>query len=230
MHEQAIHHTKEELRVEVFNKVFKYMFFGLLLSVAAGYLALNTSLRNYIFSGYVFIGLLIFEVLLVFFISARLGKMSYGASLNLFFLYSFVNGLTLSVIFVIYTVGSILNALGATALLFGIMAFVGYTTKKDMSKLGPILLIGLITIIIMGVVNWFLQNPLIYWIVTIVGILIFLGLTMYDVNRINKWINSGRVKTQNDIEIIAISGALSLYLDFINLLLLILRLLGKRRR
>ena len=189
----------------------------------------STELMYSIFSNSIlFWGLIIAEFALVMIISARIHKMSFSTSLLLFLLYSLVNGLTLSVIFAVYTKESVATTFFVTAGTFGIMSLVGYFTKKDLSKLGGILFMLLIGLIIATVVNIFWANSTMYWIITYAGVLIFVGLTIYDTNKIKAMLEyhqGDEVITQK----IALMGALTLYLDFINLFLYLLRILGDRK-
>lgn len=209
-----------------------YMWMTLALGVTgvvALYVAQSTELMYSIFSNSIlFWGLIIGEFALVMIISARIDKMSFSTSLLLFLLYSLVNGLTLSVIFAAYTKESVATTFFVTAGTFGIMSLIGYFTKKDLSKLGGILFMLLIGLIIATVVNIFLANSTMYWIITYAGVLIFVGLTIYDTNKIKAMLEyhqGDEVITQK----IALMGALTLYLDFINLFLYLLRILGDRK-
>lgn len=209
-----------------------YMWMTLALGVTgvvALYVAQSTELMYSIFSSPIlFWGLIIGEFALVMIISARIDKMSFSTSLLLFLLYSLVNGLTLSVIFAAYTKESVATTFFVTAGTFGIMSLIGYFTKKDLSKLGGILFMLLIGLIIATVVNIFLANSTMYWIITYAGVLIFVGLTIYDTNKIKAMLEyhqGDEVITQK----IALMGALTLYLDFINLFLYLLRILGDRK-
>ncbi len=209
-----------------------YMWMTLALGitgVVALYVAQSTELMYSIFSNSIlFWGLIIGEFALVMIISARIDKMSFSTSLLLFLLYSLVNGLTLSVIFAAYTKESVATTFFVTAGTFGIMSLIGYFTKKDLSKLGGILFMLLIGLIIATVVNIFWANSTMYWIITYAGVLIFVGLTIYDTNKIKAMLEyhqGDEVITQK----IALMGALTLYLDFINLFLYLLRILGDRK-
>lgn len=209
-----------------------YMWMTLALGVTgvvALYVAQSTELMYSIFSNSIlFWGLIIAEFALVMIISARIHKMSFSTSLLLFLLYSLVNGLTLSVIFAVYTKESVATTFFVTAGTFGVMSLIGYFSKKDLSKLGGILFMLLIGLIIATVVNIFWANSTMYWIITYAGVLIFVGLTIYDTNKIKAMLEyhqDDEVITQK----IALLGALTLYLDFINLFLYLLRLLGDRK-
>ncbi|MCA9928334.1 MAG: Bax inhibitor-1/YccA family protein, partial [Anaerolineales bacterium] len=158
-------------------------------------------------------------------------SVSSNAGLALFFLYAVVNGLTLSVIFLVYQLGTIVLAFGATAVTFAILSVIGYTTKQDLTRWGGILFGALIGLIIASVVNIFLASSALDWVITYAGILIFMGLTVYDTKRIKGMAYA--LAAQGDTAVVGrvgVLGALRLYLDFINLFLFILRLLGRRRR
>jgi FtsH-binding integral membrane protein len=143
--------------------------------------------------------------------------------------YAVLNGLTLSIIFLIYTESSIAITFGVTACTFGIMTLFGYTTQRDLTKMGSLLIMGLIGVILASLVNLFFQSSAIYWIVTYLGILVFVGLVAYDTQKLKRMSlvvgEEGQVMQKASI-----IGALMLYLDFINLFLLMLRLMGGRRR
>ena len=176
------------------------------------------------------IGLLVAELALVLGLSLGINKLSPATAQALFVVYAALNGATLAVVVALYTMSSVAVAFGATASLFGVMTILGYRTKIDLTKFGGILLIGLIGLIIASVINLFLANTLLDWILTYVGILLFLGLTVYDTQRIKKQMLAALNQGNEDIVgRIGILGALSLYLDFINLFLRLLRILGKRR-
>ena len=179
----------------------------------------------------VFWGLFIGELILVISVSRAISKLSPGVGLALFFTYSALNGITLSVIFLAYGLGTILLAFGTTTLIFVILTVVGLTTKEDLTKWGPILLVGLLGIILASLINFFLASTALDWIVTYLGILIFLGLIVYDSNRIKKMTYTAVLQGNSDQQVfngIAVIGTLHLYLDFINLFLRLLRVLGRR--
>lgn len=210
--------------------VYMWMTIALgITGVVALYVAQSTELMYSIFSNSIlFWGLIIAEVVLVMIISARIHKISFSTALLLFMLYSLINGLTLSVIFAAYTKESVATTFFVTAGTFGVMSLIGYFTKKDLSKLGGILFMLLIGLVIATIVNIFWANSTMYWIITYAGVLIFVGLTVYDTNKIKQLLeinqDCGEI-TQK----IALMGALTLYLDFINLFLYLLRLLGDRK-
>lgn len=226
----ALNYKEEQETQRFFTKVFSWMFLGLLISgITAYYVAVTPILIQFIFSSpIIFIGLLIFELILVIVLAGFVKKVSANTATLLFILYSFVTGLTLSVIFLVYTINSINLVFFITAGMFGIMSFLGYTTKTDLTKFGPILLMGLLGIIIAGFLNFIFKNSMLDFIITIIGVIIFTALTAYDVQRIKKTNILGNEGTDEDKKE-AIIGALTLYLDFINLFLKLLRLTGKRR-
>jgi len=164
---------------------------------------------------------------LVWVIAASLDRLSLGMVSFLFVFYSLLNGATLSFIFVLYTAESIASTFIVTGLTFGAMSVYGFTTKKDLSKWGSILFMALIGLIIASVVNIFFADSTLYWIITYAGILIFVGLIAYDTQKLKNI--AYQVSDEQTAGKLAIRGALSLYLDFINLFLLLLRLLGNRR-
>ena len=175
-----------------------------------------------------FWGLIIAEFGLVMAINGAINRLSITAATLLFVLYSVVNGATLSVIFMAYTLTSIANVFFITAGTFAIMAFIGYTTKKDLTSLGRMLFIGLIGIILATVVNLFLGSSMLNMIVSYVGVVVFVGLTAYDSQKIKNMLYEADSMDEG-AQKIALLGSLSLYLDFINLFLMLLRIFGGNR-
>ena len=176
----------------------------------------------------IFIGLLILQVIVVLGLSWGIKKMNSFTALVLFFLYSALTGLTFSILFLVYTQASIASTFFITAGTFGVMSFYGMTTKTDLTTMGNILFMALIGLIIASVVNIFMRSSMIYWLTTFAGVIIFTGLTAYDTQKIK---HSSELYPQGSEQYIktAILGALMLYLDFINLFIYLLRLMGKRR-
>ncbi len=163
---------------------------------------------------------------LVFFMSFRINKMSVGAAQTTFWVFASLLGVSLSSIFIVYDLGSIAQVFFITAAMFGGMSLWGYTTKRDLTGMGSFLFMGLIGLIIAMIVNIFLQSSAMEFIISIIGVLIFTGLTAYDTQKIKEMYyanDDGTVAGRK-----AIMGALALYLDFINLFLMLLRLLGNR--
>ncbi len=176
----------------------------------------------------IFFGLIIAQLGAVFYLASRVMQMSAQRAMVVFLGYAALNGLTFSVIFLTYTPESIATTFVVTAGMFGAMSLYGATTKKDLTSWGSFLFMGLIGIIIASVVNMFMQSSAMHWIITYAGVLIFTGLTAYDTQKILRMNILGNEGTEEDTKE-AISGALRLYLDFINLFLMMLRILGNRR-
>jgi len=175
-------------------------------------------------------GLLIAEVVLVLFLSARIHKMSFATAGLMFAAYAILNGVTMSFIMLVYTAESIAQAFFVTAGTFGGMSLVGYFTKKDLSVMGRTLMMALIGLIIATVVNIFWQNSMMASILNYAGVIIFVGLTAYDTQKIKVMFQQVQHAGINDeTNKLALMGSLTLYLDFINLFLYILRLFGNRK-
>ncbi len=211
-------------------KVYNWMGIGLATTgFMAFWVASSETMTNLIFGNQIlFFGLIIAELGLVFYLAGWIEKMTASQATGVFILYSGLNGVTMSFIFLVYTSSSITSAFLVTAGTFGAMSLYGYTTKKDLTSWGSFLFMGLIGIILASVVNIFLQSSAMYWIITYAGVLIFVGLTAYDTQKIKEMNILGNEGTDEDHKE-AISGALTLYLDFINLFLMMLRLMGDRR-
>jgi len=211
-------------------RVYNWMTSGLLLTGGIAYWASNTpAFMEMIFRNpLLFYGLILGELALVFTLAGRVMKMKVKTASLVFWGYSALNGLTFSIIFLMYTSSSIVSTFLVTAGTFGAMSFYGATTKKDLTSWGSFLIMGLVGIIIASLVNFFFHSSMIYWVVTYAGILIFVGLTAYDTQKILEMNILGNEGTDEDTKE-AIRGALTLYLDFINLFLMLLRLLGNRR-
>jgi uncharacterized protein len=233
LHESHHGHSPEKVAEETrrfFQKVYGWMFLGLLVSGGtAFYVASSPSMINLILGNkLIFYGLLITELLLVIGLVSLVKKLSANAATAMFLLYAFTTGLTLSVIFLVYTLGSIGQVFFITAGMFGAMSLYGYTTKKDLTGMGQMLIMALFGLIIASVVNIFMRNSMFDFIISLFGVVIFTGLTAYDTQKIMKENIIGNEGTEEDTKE-SIMGALRLYLDFINLFLHLLRLLGKRR-
>ena len=215
---------------EFIRKVYNWMGLGLATTaVVALYTASNETLLGYIFgNSLLFFGLIIAQLGLVIALSAAINRLQASTATLLFFLYSALTGLTLSMIFLVYTQASIASTFFVTAGTFGVMSFYGYTTQRDLTSWGSFLFMGLIGIILASVVNIFLHNETIYWVVTYAGILIFVGLTAYDTQTLKQMAMRGFADEETERKS-AVMGALRLYLDFINLFLMLLRVMGNRR-
>ena len=173
--------------------------------------------------------LVIAELALVFILSARIMKMSFSTAGIMFALYSVLNGVTMSFIFIAYTSTSIATAFFVPAGMFAAMSFIGFVTKKDLSSFGSFFTMALIGLIIASVVNIFLNSSVMYWIITYVGVLLFVGLTAYDTQKIKQMLIEYGDEVNDSTQKLALIGSLSLYLDFINLFLYILRLFGNNK-
>ncbi len=206
-------------------KVFGWMFTGLITTaIVSHYVASYIQQINPILF-FVAIGL---EFFLVYRIVRYVMTMTVNMATLSFVLYSALNGFTLSGLFYTYTAESLTTTFLITASIFAFMAFYGYTTKKDLTGMGNFMYMGLFGIIIASIVNFFLQSSMIYYVTSLMGVLIFTGLTAYDVQKILKMNIIGNSGTDEDTKE-AILGALILYLDFINLFIHLIRLIGTRR-
>lgn len=215
-----------------YRHMYGWMTAALCLTGVAAYLTSDLMFRNEA----VLMGLIQFRWILliatfglVMWISAGIQRMSFSTATVLFALYSVVMGVSLAPIFLVYTMASVAKVFFITAGTFGSMALIGHVTKADLSKVGQICFMGLIGIIIASIVNWFFHSPMLDYIVSGVGVLIFCGLTMWDVQKMKDIIYSYGDMADEQISKIALLGALSLYLDFINLFLYLLRFFGSRR-
>jgi len=174
--------------------------------------------------------MIIAQLAVVMILSFRVMKMSPVVSNILFFTYAILTGVTLSFIFIGYEIGIIFQAFAVSALMFAAMAIYGTITRRDLTGIGSLLFMGLIGIIIASVVNMFFWNDTVSVIITYIGVFIFIGLTAYDTQRIKRMLTEANENSQEDaIAKISVIGALILYLDFINLFLRILSILGRRR-
>jgi len=216
---------------EYVRSVYNWMAIGLgLTGFVAFYVSISEYLLQLIFGNQlVFFGLIIGELALVFSISARVHKMQASTATSLFILYAILNGATLSAIFLIYTSSSITSTFFICALTFIICSIYGWMTKKDLTSMGSFMIMGLFGIIIASVVNMFVRSSGMSMIISYIGVFVFIGLTAYDTQKIKNMalsqpagIDAGAIRKG------AIIGALSLYLDFINLFLMLLRVLGNR--
>ena len=221
----------------IMTRVYVWMTAALLLTAGAAFFtASSPALLQLIYGNSVAIWVLIIaELGLVVSISAGVNRLSPTTATALFLLYSVVNGVTLSSIFFAYSIGTIYKAFAAAALTFGGMSLYGYTTKKDLSGIGSYLIMGLIGLIIASLINIFWNNGVMDAIITYIGVFIFVGLTAYDTQKIKEMsyaVEQGESMGYTDAAAprrIAILGALTLYLDFINLFLYLLRLFGRSR-
>ena len=220
----------KKLQATFITKVYGWMFLALIITgVVALFAASSQAVVDWVFGSrtnfYLIIGV---QFGLVLLISWGINRISSLMATLLFLLYAATVGLTISVIFLVFRMDTIASTFFVTALTFGIMSAIGYFTKKDLSSLGQLLLMALIGIVIASIANWFLQNPMLYWIITYVGLFIFIGLTAYDTQKIKRMAIM-QIENPESGKKGAILGALSLYLDFINIFLLLLRIFGGRK-
>lgn len=166
---------------------------------------------------------------LVWLISARISSMSINTATALFIAYSILTGVTLASIFIVFTQESIASVFFISAGTFAAISLYGYTTKRDLSNWRTYLLMGLIGLIIASVVNWFMNSEMLYWIISYVGVLVFVGLTAYDTQKIKQMALVSYNQEGEISQKIALLGALTLYLDFINLFIYLLRIFGRRK-
>jgi len=212
-----------------FRKVYAYMAGGLFATgVTATAVASSETLVSMILSNrIVFYGLLIAEVIMVLAFSKVVERLSTTAAAAFFFAYAVLNGLTLSIIFMVYTASSIGSTFFVTGGTFAALSAYGYVTKRDLTGVGNFAMMGLIGLIIASIVNIFLNSPMMYWLTTFVGVIVFTALTAYDTQKLRQFaLSSASPEQQNKV---ALQGALMLYLDFINLFLYLLRIFGRRR-
>lgn len=210
--------------------VYYWMTFALGLSALCAWAVGTTpALTNLVYKNPLLLTVLIVaELGLVIAVSWGINKMSAATATALFALYAALNGVTLGYIFIVYTLPAITSAFLTTTLTFAVMAIIGSVTKRDLTRLGSILLMALIGLIIASFVNIFLKNSTMGWIITYAGVLIFVGLTAYDAQKVKQmYLTMGDdMETNRKISVL---GALTLYLDFVNLFLMLLRIFGGRR-
>lgn len=223
--------TEDEIKQHVSQyiaKVYGWMFLALMVTAISGYyVASSEAMINFIVGNKIgYWVVLIGQLFLVGYMSARINKISVQTATALFFIYSALNGLIFGILFLVYTPASLLTVFSITAGTFGVMSAVGYYTKQDLTKFGQIMFFGLIGLIIASIVNFFMQNEMMYWILSYVGVAVFVGLIAYDTQKIKAYalMESEEMRKKG-----AILGALALYLDFINLFIYLLRLFGSRK-
>ncbi|HJC93434.1 MAG TPA: Bax inhibitor-1/YccA family protein [Candidatus Phocaeicola excrementigallinarum] len=218
-------------QVTLFRSVYVWMTLALAITgfvalyVAKSYTLLNVMVQNNI----LFWGLLIAEVALVMYLSARIHRISFTTATVLFIAYSILNGVTMSILFMVYTMSSIATTFFVTAGTFGATALYGYVTKKDLTRIGSLCIMGVIGLIIASLVNLFLHNSMMDLIISYIGVLLFVGLTAYDSQKIKRLLSGDDIEVNETSQKIALMGSLTLYLDFINLFIYLLRILGDRK-
>jgi uncharacterized protein len=205
-------------------KVYRWMAAGLALTGLFALLTVSSpGLLNAIYrTPFVFIGLVIAELVLVIAFSRVVRTASFGVASAMFLTYCALSGVTFSVYLLVYTGASIASTFFITGGTFAAMSVYGTVTKKDLSSWGSFLMMGLIGVIIAGVVNIFFRNDALSFVISCAGVVVFTGLTAYDTQKIRHWADAGDDR-------LALHGALQLYLDFVNLFIMLLRLLGRRR-
>lgn len=210
---------------KVMSKVFLWMFIGLAITFATGYyITTNENMMTTIYTNSYYILFSIIELVLVIFLSIRIRKMSPTTCKVMFILYAFISGITFSSIFYAYKLSSIIYYFIIAALVFLAFAIIGYATKLDLTKFGTYLLMALFGVIIASIVNIFVGSENLNVLLSALLLLIFMGITAYDVQKIKRLQNSG-ISEEN----LAIYGALELYIDYINIFLELLRLFGDNR-
>ncbi len=203
-------------------KTFLWMFIGLIVTFVTGYVvSINTKMLETIFEGSGFWIIIVLEFALVIFFSARVHKMQPTTAKICFLLYSFVSGLTFSSVFVVFNISSVMYVFLIAALVFGIFGAIGYTTKLDLSKVGTYLMMGIFAVVICALVNMFIGSSTFDLIISIIALIVFFGFTAYDVYKMKILSDSGV-----DNEVVAINGAFELYLDFINIFLHLIQIVG----
>lgn len=211
------------------SKTFGWMFLGLLTTFALAFAGYQTGLIYFVFiNPYVFYALAAGELVLVLFLSARITKLRVNTARALFFAYAVLNAVTFSALFILYQVTSLVLVFGMVSLYFGAMALYGYFTKADLSRLRPVLTFGAIFLCLFWVLSLFLNLSAMETGICLIGIVIFLGFTAYDTQKIKSYYTVFSAD-QEMLQKASIFSALQLYLDFINLFLYVIRLLGKRR-
>ena len=211
-------------------KVYIWMTFGLFLTALTALVTISSeTLINLIFGNkIVFYGLVFAQLGLVISLSAAINKIKAFTATLMFLFYSALSGVTFASIFLVYTSTSIASAFFIASGTFGAMSVYGFVTKRDLTGFGSFLFMGLIGIIIASVVNWFLKSEMMHYVIGYVGVLVFVGLTAYDTQKIKRLGQTGFADGESRHKA-AIIGALNLYLDFINLFLMLLRVMGNRR-
>lgn len=207
---------------KLLSKSFLWMFAGLLTTFLTGYvISASPTMLDAVFNSSLYWVFIIAEFALVIFFSARVRKMSPTTAKICFLLYSFVSGLTFSSIFVLFELSSVMLVFGVAALVFGLFGLIGYKTNTDLGKISTILFMGLIAVIICSIVNIFVGNDTFDLIVSIITLIIFFGYTAYDIQKIKEL-----AEANIDNEVVAINGAFELYLDFINIFIHLLNIIG----
>jgi hypothetical protein len=211
-------------------QVYIWMGLGMLLTAFVAFMTANSSLINLALNPVVMLVAILAEFGMVLAISFGFSRLSSGVATLLFFGYAALNGFTLSVVLLAFSISSVFLAFGATAALFVAMSIIGYTTRIDLTKMGAFLMMGVIGLVIAMLINMFVGSGPLDMLISVIGILIFTGLTAFDTQRIGRMAAQMNMQVGGDAEVkFGIFGALKLYLDFINMFLFMLRLVGRRR-
>jgi hypothetical protein len=222
----AFGEASEALKQKVVQQSFIFMLVGLVITAVGAKVASEVLLAWMVSNPVGIIALFIGELVIVFASNAALKANNAVLSAVLFTIYSFINGATLGIVCMAYVETSVTKVFVITAVMFGVTAFYGLVSKKDLSSIGGICFMGLIGLIIAGVVNIFLQSSGLDYLISGIGVLVFVGLTAYDTKKIK---DSCAYADSSNVTALSLNGAFQLYLDFINLFLYLLRLFGKRR-
>jgi len=214
----------EKAQQTFLQRVYQWMAIGLALTGAVAYVASGNMGLMRSLAGGGFLVLMLVELALVWWLSANALNLSPSAAVTGFLVYSGLNGLTLSYIFLVYTGASIAMTFFITAGTFASVSIYGYTTKTNLASVQGFLFMGLIGVLIASLVNIFLKSPMLYWMISYAGVAVFMGLTAYDTQKLKAMQERGGASEQH-----AVLGALMLYLDFINMFIFLLRIFGKRR-
>ncbi len=212
----------------ILQKVFAMMGTGLLVTALTSFIVFSVP-AFLVFALQTYTVWIIAELVLVVVLSLNLRKMGKGTCTLFFYIYAIVNGITLSSIFLVYELGSIASTFFITSAMFFAISFYAKTTKKDLSSLGSFCLMGLIGLIIAGIVNIFIMNSMLDFIISAVGIVLFIGITAYDIQKIKTISAEAEFSNEDTSAQIVVWCALDIYLDFINIFLKLLRFFGKRR-
>ena len=229
--EFAVRADRADVEAGFVNRVFGWMTVGLAVTGFVAY-EMSGDLGQWVVRSFpLFLGLLLAELGLVVFLSMAIRKIPPAAAFFCFMLYAVLNGVTLSVIFRVYTPGSVTQAFFTAGVTFGVMGLFGWITRRDLTSLGSFCLMGLVGLIVASLINLFTRSSMFDLLISCAGILIFVGLTAYDTQKIKRLATAIGEGTfvEADARRAAVIGALQLYLDFINLFLYILRLFGRRR-
>ena len=218
--------NRENKLSSFFSRVYLWMFVGLLISGGvAYYTSVNLTLRSMVYNSYLL--LIILELIVVFSFTCLRKKVSPNGAKVLFIIYSILSGLTLSSIFIVYKIESIGMVFLSSGLMFGLLAIYGFLTKNDLTFFGKIFIFALIAIIVMSVINMFVNNSSFGIMISIISVVLFLGLTAWDMQKL-KGIYSYYQSDEDELIKASIYGALDLYLDFVNIFLHLLNLFGRR--